>query len=401
MGFIMLLRAALVLLYLSAACRAQGQGIDERPAFVGRSKAVAGWKEQPVLVRQDEWMQEGGGALGEGRSRHEAGRPADLGVRVASESGQGLEQRAVVKQGRPVSWRAKEIGLVEQSSSDKHSLVGGDALSSRPEVRLSVEGSLQGVPGGEFVGPEGIGGALSSMQLESRERFGHPVVERNHTSKVIARSRGKVLAAVAGELQDEPREKEGSESDARQSPVFLDDNRGLQPRRHVLSAEESTGWGTSGDSAPTAASTLWHLLPLKQGRSQWARGPAFSWSNPSKPALRLARRIHERLLRARALAEAKAASLPAENTFHQRYSKLEGFAPGPAPLQALGAFSPASNPGSSPNLALGFAPNPGPAPGPALAPSPAALPPAPSCPNITIPGLTPSPDRKTAYSDGE
>ncbi|GAQ82460.1 hypothetical protein KFL_001120040 [Klebsormidium nitens] len=397
----MLLTAALLLLYLSAACEAQGQGIDERPALVGRAKTAAGWKEELVLVRQDEWMQEGGGVLGEGRSRHEAGRAADLGVgfREASESGQELEQRARAKQGRPVSWREKEIGLVEKRNYDEQSLVVGDALSSRPDVHFLVEGSLQGVPGGEFEGPEGNGGVLSSMQLESGERFGHPVLGRNHTSKAFSRSRGEALAAVAGKFQDGTQEREASKSNARQPSVTtagLDDSRVLQPRRHVLNAEQSTGWGASDDSV---ASTLWHLLPLTQGRSQWERGPAFSWSNPSKPALRLARRIHQRLQRARVLAEENAAGVPAENTLHRRYSKLEGFAPGPAPLPALGTSSPASNPGFAPNPAPASAPIPGPAAGPALAPAPASLPPAPSCPNITIPGLTPSPDRKTAYSD--
>ena len=153
-----------------------------------------------------------------------------------------------------------------------------------------------------------------------------------------------------------------------------------------FAGRDAGGFGRYNSDAEDAASVVWQLKPSRRGPLQWTKVPGDSEERGGAEGL--AQRVQARLQRARSLRGG--VNVPPE-TLGFRQSRLEapGVAPNPAP-------EPAPNP--APNLA----PNPAPGPmAPAYAPSPTSLPPVPVCPNISVAGLQPSADRKTAYSDSE
>jgi hypothetical protein len=414
----MLLNAVVFLVYLSLACEAQTarkpreEGNFSRHLKKESSIRLPGGAEGLPLAWQSDWMQEGGGRL-RASGRHEAEEeavPSLLdGNHISANTKEWITKEEVAVKGSLRSGTGK--GSVEGSGRDtsvkRASLLDGrDASSSRPGAHSWEEGTSEGGLGGRASRPDGNGGSSSNMQLEGRERFLNASI---HTAEAIlgaeeskAGSRGQ---GITGAI-------------VRRSGALHVDGKEFTSRRHILDAKGSTDSEGSEHLESVTLSTFWHLGPSVEGHPQWTRLPNLprdlrsgpSSSGDSVPSLSFAQRMQARLQRAHVLAGQLTRDTDRGLPYRIpsfRHSKLEAFGPGSAPaaVTAPGALSP------SPNSALDFAPRPAPnpapasapasAPSPAWAPSPASLPPPPVCPNITISGLNPSVERKTAYSDSK
>jgi hypothetical protein len=415
----MLLNAAVFLVYLSLACEAQTARKPREDGIIGRhlrkesSIRLRGTAEGLPLAWQSDWMQKGDGQLRPSGGIHEAEEEAVPsfmdGNHVSANMEGWIRKEEIAVKGSSGPGTGK--GLVEGSGRDasvkRASLLdGSDVLSSRPGAHSWEEGTSEGRVGWRASRPGRNGGSSSNMQLEGRERLNSSIP-----------TAGAILGAEEGKAGSRGQGATGAV--VRQLDALRVDGREFTSRRNILDAKGSTNSEGSEYPESVRLSTFWHLGPSVEGHPQWTRLPNLprglrsgpSSSGDSVPSLSFAQRMQARLQRAHLLAgrlieDPGIRGLPSRISSF-RHSKLEAFGPGPAPaaVTAPGALSP------SPNGALDSAPGPAPypapasapasAPSPAWAPSPASLPPLPVCPNITISGLNPNGERKTAYSDSK